>query len=138
MLSPTSDNGYIAIGKARPDMGGSNNKMWVLKVDSMGCDTPGCFTTGISEEWFVKSEGELRVWPNPTTNKFEVRSSEFEVGGKKIIRLYNSQGLKVEEIKVPDGVESMEVDVSKYTSGLYYLQYIRADQIVETVKFIKN
>ena len=56
----------------------------------------------------------------------------------KVIRIYNSQGLKVEEIKVPYGVESLEVDVSKYTNGLYYLQYIHANQIVETMKFIKN
>jgi hypothetical protein len=63
---------------------------------------------------------------------------EFEVAGNKIIRVYNSQGLKVEEIKIPKGIESMEVDVSKYTNGLYYLQYIHANKILETVKFIKN
>ena len=72
---PTSDNGYITIGKARPDQGGSTNKMWIIKVDSMGCDTPGCITTVINEEIFANVKGKLRVWPNPTKNKFEVRSS---------------------------------------------------------------
>jgi hypothetical protein len=134
---PTSDNGYIAIGKALPDMGG-NNKMWIVKVDSMGCDTPGCNTGVNMFEWIAEEKGELKVWPNPTKSKFEVWSLEFEVAGNKIIRVYNSQGLKVEEIKIPKGIESMEVDVSKYTNGLYYLQYIHANKILETVKFIKN
>ena len=135
---PTSDNGYIAIGKARPDGGGQTNKMWIVKVDSMGCDTPGCFTTVISEELFVNSSGELRVWPNPTTGKFEVRCSKFEVGGTKMIMVYNSQGVKVEEVEVTDNTETLSVDVSRYQNGLYYLQYIHSNQIMETVKFIKN
>ena len=54
------------------------------------------------------------------------------------MRIYNSQGLKVEEIEVPDNIESIEVDVSKYTNGLYFLQYIHYNQIVESVKIIKN
>lgn len=55
-----------------------------------------------------------------------------------MIRVYNSQGLTVEEIKVLDGVESLQVDVLNYTNGLYYMQYIHSNQIMETVKFIKN
>ncbi len=134
---PTTDNGYIAIGKARPDMGG-NNKMWIVKVDSMGCDTPGCATGVQVFELPANGMEKLKVWPNPTNSKFEVRSLKFEVAGNKIIRIYNSQGVKVEEIKIPEGIESMEVDVSKYTNGLYYLQYIHSNKILETVKFIKN
>ncbi len=144
---PTSDNGYIAIGKARPDGGGQTNKMWIIKVDRRGCDTPGCFTTNVPElSPSMRGQGEeLSIWPNPTTGKFSIQSSGFSrrdaygrVGGTKVIRVYNSQGLKVEEIEVPYGVESLEVDVSKYSNGLYYLQYIHANQIVETIKFIKN
>ncbi len=135
--SPTFDKGYIAIGKARPDMGG-NNKMWILKVDSLGCDTPGCITTVINEEVFVRETGELRVWPNPTNGKFDVRSLMFEVAGTKIIRVYNSQGVKVEEVKVPDGIEVMTIDVSGYNNGLYFLQLIVSNEVVDTVKFLKN
>ena len=136
---PTGDNGYAACGYVTPfspDIGSQD--AWVLKVDSMGCDTPGCFTTVISEEWLVKEKGKLRVWPNPTKNKLKVKSEKFKVKGTRYIHIYNSLGLKVEEIKVPDQVESLEVDVSKYTNGLYYLQFIHSNQIMETVKFIKN
>jgi len=139
-VCPTSDNGYIAIGKARPDQGGSTNKMWIVKVDSLGCDTPGCFTTVISEEWLVNSGygHGLRVWPNPVKNKLKVESVKFKVKSTKYIYIYNSQGLKVEEIKVPDNTETLSVDVSSFQNGLYYLQYIHSGQIMDTVKFIKN
>ena len=136
---PTSDNGFAACGYVipmSPDPGSQD--AWVLKVDSMGCDTPGC-ATGVQVFELSGIVGDnIKIWPNPTIDKFWVQCSEFWVGGTKMIRVYNSQGLKVEEIEVPDGLESMEIDVSKYTDGLYYLQYIHANQIMETVKFIKN
>jgi hypothetical protein len=143
--SPTSDNGYIAIGKARPDEGGSTNKMWVVKVDSMGCDTPWCFTTVINEEIFVNSTKRLKVWPNPTKGMLKVSGfgSIKSISGnrssvRQTIKIYNSQGLKVDEIQIPKNVSYLEVDVSKFTNGIYYIQYIHSDHLIETIKFIKN
>lgn len=144
--SPTSDNGYIAIGQARPDMGGSTNKMWVVKVDSMGCDTPGCFIVDIDEQVITRISEGLKVWPNPTQNKLQLSGSglghtealEVWSDGNRFIRIYNSQGMKVDEIGVPDNIESLEIDASGYLNGLYYLQYIHSGQILETLKFIKN
>ncbi|MEZ5147725.1 MAG: hypothetical protein R2759_11805 [Bacteroidales bacterium] len=95
---PTTDNGFIAIGQARSDIDG-NNKMWIVKVDSMGCDTPGCATGTQVFELPSIASNRLIVWPNPTNGKFEVRCSQFEVG-QKIIKVYNSQGIKVDEIKI--------------------------------------
>ncbi|MCD4730251.1 MAG: T9SS type A sorting domain-containing protein [Bacteroidales bacterium] len=144
----TSDNGFAACGEVFGPSTNYTQHAWVIKVDSMGCDTPGCITTVISEELLVNSNEGLKVWPNPTTGKFEVRfsyakaseneSSGFWVEGTKIIRIYNSQGLRVDEIEVPKNVESLQIDASKYSNGLYYLQYIHSNRIMETVKFIKN
>jgi len=86
----------------------------------------------------IISNDNLTIYPNPAKTQFVVRSSDFEVRDDMVIHIFNTRGLKVEEIKVPDGVESLQVDVSKYTNGLYYLQYIHSNQIMETVKFIKN
>jgi len=134
---PTSDNGYIAIGKARPDMGG-NNKMWIVKVDSMGCDTPGCITTVISEEWMVKGEQGLRVWPNPAKDMVTLSLSKCEAGAgkEKMIRVFNSHGLKVEEIEVPDGLEALTIDVSGYNRGLYFLKLIINGKAIANQKVI--
>jgi hypothetical protein len=41
-VTPTQDDGYVCIG--RSNEGFTQANMWVLKVDNMGCDTPGCAT----------------------------------------------------------------------------------------------
>ncbi len=139
--SPTSDNGYIAIGKARPDMGGTNN-MWILKVDSMGCDTAGC-ATGVFIEELSPSEGgwgeELIVWPNPAKDQVTLSLSKCAArrGKAGAISIYDLQGIKVEEILIPKNTESIEVDVSKYHKGIYYIQYIQSGRLKGTTKFIK-
>ena len=148
---PTGDNGYISIGMTHPDLGGTTEKMWIIKVDSMGCDTPGC-ATGV-QVFYIPAEDqqELRVWPNPTSGMFQVsglpaaqagskpayRKGRFQVAGPNIIRVYNSQGVKVEEVMVPEKVESFRVDASRYPNGLYYLQLISDDQVIDVTKFIK-
>jgi len=139
--SPTSDDGYIAIGKARPDGGGQTNKMWIVKVDSMGCDTPGCATGTFVHEFSPFGGGwgeDIKVWPNPVSDKLNVKSYELKVNGKRVIRVYNSQGLKVKEINVPDDIETLTVDVSGYNQGLYYLQYLLNGQPVGIAKIIKK
>ena len=137
-VCPTTDNGYIAIGKARPDQGGNSEELWIIKVDSMGCDTPGCATGVQVFEVPESKKTELIVWPNPTNGEFEVWCSKFEVKGERTIKVYNSQGIKVEEIKVPENSESMQIDVSHFPNGLYYLQYIHTNHVLQTTKFIKN
>ncbi|MBN1340230.1 MAG: T9SS type A sorting domain-containing protein, partial [Bacteroidales bacterium] len=134
---PASDNGYIAIGSARPDMG--DNKMWIVKVDSMGCDTPGCITTVISEELAVNRAKGIRVWPNPCRDKAWVTHINHHFrGDERGVLVYNSHGVKVEEINIPENTETIQIDVTRYRKGLYYLRYFHSDKTIETVKFIRN
>jgi len=138
---PSSDNGYIAIGKARPDGGGQTNKMWIVKVDSMGCDTPGCATGTFVHEFspYVRGWGEdLKVFPNPVNKKLKVKSLKLKVTGTKIIRIYNSQGLKVEEIKIPDRKESITINVQSWPKGIYFMQLVIDGVAVGSKKIIKN
>ncbi len=136
---PTSDNGFAACGYVvpyPPDVGSQD--AWVIKVDSMGCDTPGCITTIINEELLVNGNGELKVWPNPVKDMLKVKSLKFKVKGEKMIRVYNSLGLKVEEILVPDNTETLIVNVREYKRGLYLLQLIISNKVVGSTKIIKN
>lgn len=136
---PTSDNGFAACGYVipyPPDPGSQD--AWVLKVDSMGCDTPGCNTGVNMFEWIAEEKGELRVWPNPAKKSFQVSGSMFQVEGKKVIRIYNSQGLKVEEIKVPEGNETMMIDVTGLKKGMYFLKLKMNNRQSVASKFLKN
>jgi len=140
--SPTTDNGYIAIGKARPDGGGSTNKMWIVKVDSMGCDTPGCATGVQVFEMPYLFNNELTIWPNPASDWLNIEFSSVETawktGSAKLIRIYDAQGVKVKEITVPEDIDQHTVNVSGFNRGLYYLQYIHSNKIINTAKFIKH
>ncbi len=135
---PTSDNGYIATGQAHPDM--DNNKLWIVKVDSLGCDTPGCATGVQVFDWPEYRNGFLDIWPNPASGVVTLSLSKCDGVEKQgiIIKIYNSQGSKVKEIRVLENVESLQVNVSAYSNGLYYLQYIQSNQVMGTIKFIKN
>ncbi|NOY96966.1 MAG: T9SS type A sorting domain-containing protein [Chlorobi bacterium] len=146
----TSDNGYVAVGYSRPDVGGTSNKMWILKVDSMGCDTAGC-ATGVFVEELSGGQGEvLQVWPNPAKDqvtlslycppKQSASGSKCAASREKAgaISIYDLQGIEVEEIKIPKNTESIEVDVSKYHKGIYYIKYIQSGRIKGTTKFIKQ
>ncbi len=133
---PTIDNGHIAIGKARPDLG-SSSKMWIIKVDSMGCDTPGCATGTQMFELPTSRVSEMRVWPNPVKNVFWVSCSGFSVGGKKMIRIYNSHGIKVKEVTIPESTETMVIDSKKLSNGLYYIELIINNHQYSNCKLIK-
>lgn len=131
--TPTSDNGYVAIGKANE--GFTNANMWVLKVDSMGCDTAGCATGTFVVEFSPSGGGqgeELKVWPNPANKILNVlppivssrqNGGTGSKGGKELrLTVYNSQGVKVEEIEIHTGKETVTVNVQGWESGIYYLR----------------
>ncbi|NOX48390.1 MAG: T9SS type A sorting domain-containing protein [Chlorobi bacterium] len=136
-ITPTSDNGYIAIGSA--NVGFTQSNMWVLKVDSMGCDTPGCATGTWVRQIYARIRGEaLSIFPNPVTDHFKVSGFKAKGHGNGTIRIYGLQGIKVEEIKIPKNAESTEVDVSAYPKGIYYLQYVCSGRAMGSGKFIKE
>jgi hypothetical protein len=137
-IIPTSDNGFAACGYVipySPDTGSQD--AWVLKVDSMGCDTAGCITVN-SEELMVNGEQGLRIWPNPANDMFWIKpyapplvppnggksSHAVQPGGGKPARIvvYNSQGIKAKEVLVREGEEAVKVNVRGWQRGIYYVR----------------
>jgi hypothetical protein len=140
---PTTDHGFAACGEVWGEVTGNAQHAWAIKVDSMGCDTPGCATGVFVREIYPyeREHGEeLTIYPNPARDWVTLSLSKCAAGRGEAgaITIYDPQGIKAEEIKIPKNAGSIEVDVSSYRVGLYYLQYARLGQIVETVKFIKN
>ena len=135
-IIPTSDNGFAACGYVipySPDTGSQD--AWVLKIDSMGCDTPGCATGTFVKELFpyVRDRGEeLMIWPNPVREEFWVKlplaTSPPLVppngGNPARIVVYNSQGIRVKEMLVREGEEAVKVNVRGWQRGIYYVRMI--------------
>jgi len=68
-VQPTSDGGFVATGTAYryapldPEFQ-TNQLIWVVKTDSLGCVVPGCHQVGV-QEYALDLNEHLRVWPNP-------------------------------------------------------------------------
>jgi len=90
--------------------------------------------TGLAEEG---DELFLRVYPNPTKDKFNLKLSGLEQDYLNMM-ITNSQGQTLfnYHIKDFDGSYSNVIDMSYYSPGIYYLQ-IRNESFVRTVKLVK-
>jgi hypothetical protein len=146
-VSLTADNGFVATGMAETLLPPNNeNKMWVLKVDSVGCEIENCWV-GIEEEedhggmeaW---GHGGLFLWPNPakTIVNCQLSTVDFQYCSSSGIYLslviYDIFGREVQKIKVPDGQEEFQVNVAGYSKGVYIAILRNGFDIVESRKFV--
>jgi hypothetical protein len=122
--SPTSDNGYIAIGKARPDVGESTSKMWVVKVDSMGCDTAGCATGTFVKELpaFIESPPDnFKLYPNPAMDYIIVELGKTNVNGV-MLTLYDGKGNIIKRASIPGKTQDYVMSLKGVKPGIYILK----------------
>lgn len=84
-------------------------------------DYASCYmiSTGIDES---KIGAALFISPNPTSGKFEVRSSKFEVSIPKIISIYNLQGIKMEETRLNGKLQNISMNAEGWPAGIYFLR----------------
>lgn len=64
-------------------------------------------------------------------------SGRFQVANPQIIRVYNSQGVKVEEVTVPAHTESISLDATGWRRGLYFVR-IECGNEMSSAKLIVN
>jgi hypothetical protein len=128
-VAPTNDGGFVAVGFVAPT-DGSTQDSWVIKVDSMGCLSPGCNgTVGVTTIHI--GEPEFNIYPNPANDFIEIETdfenssiSVFDVTGKLILRE------KIIQNKT-------RIDLSNYSTGLYFIQ-LQSEQKMLSKKFIKH
>ena len=66
----------------------------------------------------------LKYYPNPAGKKFGVQSPEFGVEICGTLEIYDLNGRKLLEKQIPEGSETVEVDVSSLESGVYFCRLI--------------
>ncbi|MEZ4801017.1 MAG: T9SS type A sorting domain-containing protein [Flavobacteriales bacterium] len=88
------------------------------------------FVSGVSE-W---SDVEVNIFPNPTNGKFFI--SLDQVQGIKSFKVFDLSGQLIKGGTVNAPLQS--VDISSFSSGIYFIQIISADTVLKTVKVIKN
>lgn len=102
---------------------------WLIKVDKDGCMEPGCNPMVNSTSLLPILEG-FKVYPNPVVDQFTVTGI-----GRYNIDLINTNGQLLERYE--DQFELTEMNISQYTSGVYFLR-IRKGSTWLTKKIIKK
>ncbi len=119
---PTSDGGFIITGMCSVgwnDVDTTDQDIWLLKLDSMGCLVPGCDTlvpcpepcdtTGISETATLQA----KLYPNPTTGTLTI---ELPGGQGGSIALYNLLGQGIYSAPIAGGQTTLALNLPP---GLY-------------------
>ena len=138
-IIPTSDNGFVACGYVfpkQPDTG--TQDAWVIKLDSLGCDTPGC-NPGVGIQISsspVPRPSSLHIFPNPAGDaiyfNYQLSNISYQLS------IYDLYGRKQDEIIIPKGHEQVRVDVSGYPAGVYMAVLNDETGVVARGKFVKT
>ncbi len=130
-LHLTSDGGYVAVGQTATFY--EPQQAWLMKVDSFGCDTPGCQSVGILETQNI-SKGTFLIYPNPAIERINCRIHSVKDIG--LVSVYNLYGLKQDEVVVPKGQKEIQIDVSDYPAGVYVAVLKSERDILDRKKFV--
>ncbi len=117
-VSETFDGGLIGVGKVSPVVPDTGTPdIWVMKMDSVGCLWAGCDTTVIINNTLSGYNGFV-VYPVPATNRLTLRLPE-ETPKSTLFTIYNILGTKVKTITIPRQKQTVTINTTKLTPGVY-------------------
>jgi len=133
----TIDNGFISCGymyPLPPDTG--RQDIWLLKLDSVGCDTPGCDPTVGIKHYHIEAAdpSNIKIFPNPVSDHINCQLST--VNCQLSILIVDIFGKKIDEIKIPEGQKEVEINVSSYPQGIYIAVLKDPKGIIARQKFV--
>lgn len=108
-IHQTYDGGFIICGDLT-DVANSVQKLWVLKLDSMGCEVTNC---SVSTEEFSDENIDILVYPNPTQEVLNITTAF----NYQFISIYNLSGKLVKMIKA-----NTQIKVSDLPQGMYFIK----------------
>ncbi len=127
-VEPTSDGGFVATGSTdRYDpidtSFQTNQVIWVVKTDSLGCVVPGCQNVGV-QEYALDMNEYLSVWPNPASVQINFSFAppqELALAGPLRATLLDATGRTVREELLPVGGTVFSLPVVELPAGAYHL-----------------
>jgi hypothetical protein len=131
-VEPTRDGGFILTGNTQGPSPPNSSRLWLLKLDSVGCLVPGCNTVGV-EEFESQLQSALQLSPNPASERVQVSLAlpeGYRLAGAVQAMLVDAQGKLVLQQTVPaNGVLlQANLELSTLPSGLYYVHLRDAEK----------
>lgn len=137
-VSPAPDGGYIATGQVYAMPPNSLQKIWILKVDSLGCDTPGCNIPVGIRAYEPEEVEAILLYPNPASSVLSVECLALnegqEQGGE--LEVWDLFGRKIEQVHIPEDQQNLQINVSSYPPGVYIAIIKNQNRIVAREKFV--
>jgi hypothetical protein len=121
IVSPSVNTSYTVVGVGANTS--TNVSVVTLSVD---------LCTGVTN--FISDQvNTIKIHPNPSSGIFNINCTiDFD---NLVLEVYNALGQKILDQKILS--ENTNIDLSKYSRGIYYLKIIGADK-QEVFKIIKD
>lgn len=131
-IKPTSDGGFIACGSYKNYYIPTNEAAWIVKTDSLGCDTPGCNTIGINE-YPDLNISDIIVYPNPAYQyiNIEIKKSCFK---PVYFELFDCYGRRVKEQKITKPTQTISLE--GINDGMYFYRVRSKSRVLAKDKLL--
>ncbi len=85
-----------------------------------------------------RTPGQAKVYPNPASSILNISVDERTLQEHTRIKLYNSQGKKVYDYRLPHVGNTLQLDVTNLEPGLYVYNIASGKQVLVRGKFVKQ
>lgn len=118
----TQDGGMLFAGYFMDRIGTGAN-MWLVKTDSLGCDTPGCHNIGL-DELASEPQADIQLYPNPAKEQVSlvldpiIRQEHKEITIHFLSltgKLFQSKNVQLNELE-------LSLDISGLPTGVYLVE----------------
>jgi hypothetical protein len=133
------DGSFIAGGSSgAPDPlnpQGTNQKAWLIRIDSAGCTTPNCIgdITAIQAPQLEDADA-VQLYPNPAHTQTTVRYARGFAKGAHI-KVWDALGKLVQSLQLPEWQQEYTIDLNNLTPQLYVLQ-VQSGNVLQNLKLL--
>ena len=138
-ITACSDGGIMLTGQMQRDQ---LSDVWLVKIDSLGCDSAGCpedIHTGITPV-VNSSEDEksavLAAMPNPFSTNTLITFPPMSRESGLVVR--DALGRSVRRVQLVAGSTSTAVDLGDQPGGVYVAELRSAGSLIGTVRLLKE
>lgn len=109
---------------------------WLYKVNKNGCLTPDdCAYLPVYVP-YLEEENFFQIFPNPASEVLNIYFKSNHKRKEGLFRLVDINGRIVFELKAEQNDLDYKIPLKKYTSGIYFLQYIQEGILMKLEKVI--
>ena len=128
----TDDGGFLAVGWQWHNNGGIfYQNAWLLKMDSLGCDTANCHIYDAINQIQIRPRINMKIYPNPTSNYFRISADAIENLKDLRLIIYDMQGKTIKELNFKSRNIDQMIDVSELSVGQYSVSLYSGSILLE-------